>query len=110
MSERRASLTALTRKYGDTIAEVLAWAEQSAARLLDLDDTDGKIERLREESARLRADLATTGAALTKARVAAANALGVQVSGELTLLAMPDARLTVEVRQHEVDGMSRRDR
>ena len=104
VSERRAALTALTRKYGDTIAEVLAWAEQSAARLTDLDDTDGRIERLREESARLRADLATTATALTKARVTAAKALGTQVSDELTLLAMPDARLTVEVRQHAVDA------
>ncbi len=30
VSERRAALTALTRKYGDTIDEVLAWAERSA--------------------------------------------------------------------------------
>ena len=106
VSERRASLTALTRKYGDTIAEVLAWAEQSAARLLDLDDTDGRIERLRTEAARLRADLAAAASALTKARVTAAKALGAQVSEELTQLAMPDARLTVEVRQHEVDADS----
>jgi len=106
VSQRRASLTALTRKYGDTIAEVLAWAEQSSARLLDLDDTDGRIERLRTEAARLRADLADSAAELTKARVTAAKALGAQVSEELTQLAMPDARLTVEVRQHEVDAES----
>ena len=106
VSQRRASLTALTRKYGDTIAEVLAWAEQSSARLLDLDDTDGRIERLRTEAARLRADLAASAAELTKARVTAAKALGTQVSEELTQLAMPDARLTVEVRQHEVDADS----
>ena len=49
VSERRAALTALTRKYGDTVDEVLAWSEQSAARLLDLDDTDERIERLRAE-------------------------------------------------------------
>jgi DNA repair protein RecN (Recombination protein N) len=102
VSERRAALTALTRKYGDTIAEVLAWAEQSATRLLDLDDTDGRIERLREQVATLRTDLATTAAELTTARVAAATTLGEQVSEELTLLAMPDARLTIEVRQHAV--------
>jgi DNA repair protein RecN (Recombination protein N) len=106
VSERRAALTALTRKYGDTIVEVLAWAEQSSARLLDLDDTDGRIERLRDEAVRLRADLATTAAALTKARVTAAEALAAQVSEELTQLAMPDARLTVDVRQHEVDAES----
>ncbi|MCW2852258.1 MAG: replication and repair protein RecN, partial [Nocardioides sp.] len=32
VSERRAALTALTRKYGDTVDEVLAWAKESAAR------------------------------------------------------------------------------
>jgi DNA repair protein RecN (Recombination protein N) len=70
--------------------------------LLDLDDTDGRIERLREQVASLRTDLATTAAELTTARVAAATTLGEQVSEELTLLAMPDARLTIEVRQHAV--------
>ena len=37
VSERRAALTSLTRKYGETIDEVLAWAEDGAERLLDLD-------------------------------------------------------------------------
>ena len=49
VSERRAALTALTRKYGDTIDDVLAWAQASAARLLDLDGTDERIEALRAE-------------------------------------------------------------
>ena len=106
VSERRAALTALTRKYGDTIAEVLAWAEQSSARLLELDDTDGRIERLRDEATGLRADVATTATALTKARATAAKALAAQVSQELTQLAMPDARMTVDVRQHEVPAES----
>ena len=106
VSERRASLTALTRKYGDTIAEVLGWAEQSAARLLDLDDTDGRIERLRAEAATLRVDLASAATELTGARAKAATRLGVQVSDELTQLAMPDARVDVVVRQHEVEPES----
>ncbi len=45
VSERRAALTALTRKYGDTIDEVLAWAAQSAQRLFELDGTDDRIDR-----------------------------------------------------------------
>ena len=47
VSERRAALTALTRKYGETVDEVLAWAAQAAERLLDLDSTDERIDRLR---------------------------------------------------------------
>ena len=43
VSERRAAITALTRKYGETVEDVLAWAQEGSRRLLDLDDTDGRI-------------------------------------------------------------------
>ncbi|MGZ4447570.1 MAG: DNA repair protein RecN [Nocardioides sp.] len=102
VSERRAALTALTRKYGDTTDEVLAWAQQSATRLLDLDGTDERIEQLRGEQQDLRARLAEAAAALSAARTASASALAEQVSEELTLLAMPHARLTISVTQQEV--------
>jgi DNA repair protein RecN (Recombination protein N) len=102
VSERRAALTALTRKYGDTIDEVLAWSERSATRLLDLDHTDERIEELRAEQEVLRRDLAAAAAALSTARSEAAGRLAEEVTAELTLLAMPHARLTIEVRQHEV--------
>ncbi|GAA2150163.1 DNA repair protein RecN [Nocardioides koreensis] len=101
VSERRAALTALTRKYGDTIDEVLAWSEASATRLLDLDHTDERIEELRAEQRTLRAELAEAAAALSAARQEAATRLGSEVTEELTLLAMPHARLEIEVRQSE---------
>ncbi len=104
VSERRAALTALTRKYGDTIDEVLAWAETSAARLLDLDHTDERIEELRATQQTLRAELADAAAALSAARQEAATRLGEEVTAELTLLAMPHARLEIEVRQTEQPG------
>ena len=103
VSERRAALTGLTRKYGETIDEVLAWSERSAARLLDLDHTDERIEELRTRQAGLRAELSTAALALTEARTEAATRLAEEVTAELALLAMPHARLSVEVRQHEVD-------
>ena len=101
VSERRAALTALTRKYGDTVEEVLAWAERSAARLLELDGTDERIEQLRGEQARLREQLAEAGEQLTAARRAAAERLAAEVTSELGLLAMPHARLGISVHQHE---------
>jgi len=97
VSERRAALTALTRKYGETIDEVLAWAEQSSARLLDLDSTDERIDRLRAEQEQLRAELGDAAAALTAARTEAAGRLSAEVTAELALLAMPDARVDVTV-------------
>lgn len=98
VSERRAALTALTRKYGESIDEVLAWAERSATRLLDLDHTDERIEELRAEQEVLRRDRDAAAAELSAARSEAAGRLGEQVTVELALLAMPHARLTVEVR------------
>lgn len=98
VSERRAALTALTRKYGETIDEVLAWAERSATRLLDLDHTDERIEELRAEQELLLGERETAAAALTAARVEAAGRLGAEATAELALLAMPHARLSVDVR------------
>jgi len=101
VSERRAALTGLTRKYGDTIDEVLAWSEQSAARLLELDGTDDRIAALAEEREQLRTDLGAVAQALSDARTRAAAKLAEEVTAELGLLSMPHARLTIDVRQHE---------
>ncbi|MEO9324003.1 DNA repair protein RecN [Nocardioides sp. C4-1] len=97
VSERRAALTALTRKYGESIDDVLAWAERSATRLLDLDGTDERIAELTAERDRLTAERDAAARALSAARAKAATKLSKQVSAELTQLAMPHARLTISV-------------
>jgi DNA repair protein RecN (Recombination protein N) len=102
VSERRAALTGLTRKYGDTIDDVLAWSATSASRLLDLDGTDERIEELRAERLNLREKLASVAAELSGLRSEAAGLLAAEVTEELTRLAMPHARLSVVVRQTEL--------
>lgn len=102
VSERRSALISLTRKYGETIDEVLAWSGTAATRLLALDGSDEHIEALRAQRAELRATLAEQAATLSELRTKAAARLGAAVSDELTLLAMPHARVSVEVRQSEV--------
>ncbi len=107
VSERRAALTALTRKYGETIDEVLAWTSAAALRLRDLDGTDDRIEQLRQLRAELRKELGGVAARLSAARSDAAARLGQVVTAELTALAMPDARVTVRVAQVEdPDGLA----
>ncbi len=106
VSERRASLVALTRKYGETIDEVLAWSAEAASRLGSLDGADDRIEELAAREAELSAELATTGLALSRARSEAAERLGHAVSEELTALAMPHAVVDVRVTQTEAaDGL-----
>jgi DNA repair protein RecN (Recombination protein N) len=101
VSLRRAALVGLTRKYGDTVDDVLAWAEHSAARLLELDDTDGRIAELAARRDRIRAELAEIAASLSGARAEAAERLAAVVTAELASLAMPHAELRVAVSQTE---------
>ncbi|WP_344653869.1 DNA repair protein RecN [Cryptosporangium japonicum] len=100
--ERRAQLAALTRKYADSIDGVLAWAEQAAGKLADLDTSEEALDALRARRDELAAELATTAAALSRARQAAATRFGEQVTAELTGLAMPHARVIAAVSQKEV--------
>ena len=106
VSERRAALVALTRKYGETIDEVIAWSADAARRLGGLEGADERIDALSARAAELAAELASTGALLTGVRVEAAARLGDAVSDELTALAMPHAVVRVRVSQSESpDGL-----
>lgn len=126
VQQRRAALTALIRKYGDDapaaggvaaggalsndggemspIDAVLAWAEAGSRRLLELDGDDERVAALRAERETLLAELGDLAAAISKARIAAATKFADDVSVELTALAMPHARVVIEVRQRDVFG------
>ncbi|MER5476581.1 DNA repair protein RecN [Streptomyces sp. NPDC002734] len=101
VEERRAALTALTRKYGEDVAAVLAWAEQSAARLTELEGDDDRVGDLTAERDALRVELGTLAQQLTDARTEAAERFAAAVTEELASLAMPHARVSFSVRQTE---------
>lgn len=104
VEERRAALTQLTRKYGDagnTVDSVLEWAERGSVRLLELDGDDERIGELTAERDGLRLELSALAQALTDARGEAATRFASAVTEELASLAMPHARVTIDVRQAE---------
>ncbi|SFF88735.1 DNA replication and repair protein RecN [Actinacidiphila alni] len=101
VEERRSVLAALTRKYGTDIDDVLAWAEQSVARLGELEGDDERIEGLTAERDALRAELGALAQDLTDARTEAADRFAAAVTAELAELAMPHARVGVAIRQTE---------
>lgn len=101
VEERRAALTQLTRKYGEDIASVLAWAEEGAARLIELDGDDDRIGELTAERDALRDELSGLAQALTNARSEAAARFAEAVTEELASLAMPHARVSFAIRQTE---------
>ncbi|MCC3778995.1 DNA repair protein RecN [Streptomyces sp. UNOB3_S3] len=104
VEERRASLAHLTRKYGEDIAGVLAWARASAARLAELDGDDDRIGELTDEHDALRAELGGLAQELTDARNEAAKRFADAVTAELASLAMPHARVTFAIRQNETEA------
>lgn len=104
VEERRAALTQLTRKYGsaeNTVDSVLEWAERGSVRLLELDGDDERIDELTAERDGLRLELSALAQALTDARNEAATRFASAVTEELASLAMPHARVTIDVRQTE---------
>ncbi|MFJ5831384.1 DNA repair protein RecN [Streptomyces sp. NPDC093089] len=104
VEERRAALTQLIRKYGrdgEGTTAVLAWAEESAGRLGELDGDDDRIEELTAERDRLRDDLSVLAQRLTDARTEAADRFAAAVTAELASLAMPHARVSFALSQTE---------
>jgi DNA repair protein RecN (Recombination protein N) len=97
VSERRAALTALTRKYGETVDEVLEWSRVSAQRLFNLDGSDDRIAELRAEREDLRVELAATAKELSALRATAGKELSTLVTDELHSLSMPHARFLVQL-------------
>jgi DNA repair protein RecN (Recombination protein N) len=80
-----------------SVAAVLGWAKQAAARLGELDGDDDKITGLTEEETGLAAAVAELAGQLSAGRKKAAARFAADVTAELTALAMPHASLTVAV-------------
>lgn len=96
VEERRAALGTLLRVHG-TLDDALALLQSGSARLALLDDDGDRVERLTSERDALAAVLDAAADELTAARTAAAERLGAAVTAELRELALPDARLIVQV-------------
>src|SRR5690606_11703264 len=75
VQERRAELTALTRRYGPDLTDVLSWAQQAALRYAELSGADERIVDLEREEQELSAEHEQLAARLTRARAEAATLL-----------------------------------
>ncbi|MHA7271319.1 DNA repair protein RecN [Arthrobacter sp. HLT1-20] len=97
VEDRRGALAVLVRKYAPSIDEVLAWADAARVRLADLSDDSGRIESLEAQEAASLAELGILAAEVTALRSSAAAKLAKAVSAELKALAMPDAKLVIDI-------------
>jgi DNA repair protein RecN (Recombination protein N) len=94
---RRRMLRELTRKYGDTLGDVLAYARTSSERLQELESYEVRAAELEDERAAVQERIEQAARALSEARRAAAPALAAAVTEHLDDLAMPSARVEVLV-------------
>jgi len=102
VQERRAVLTALVRRHGGTLEEVLEFRRTGGLRLVELDGDDERIGVLEGSVARLSDEVERLATRLTELRSDAAARLAASVTDELGALAMPDARVSVSVdAEHE---------
>jgi len=109
VQDRRAELGEIARKYGPTLAEAIAYLDTGSVRLLELDQDSDRIDRVRTEVQADRARVIELADELGRVRRDYALQLGERVSDELVALAMPNARLTVDVSDRQDYGLSGRD-
>jgi DNA repair protein RecN (Recombination protein N) len=82
--EQRVSLfETLKRKYGGSIAEVIAFGERAAERMHKIEGRDAELERLAKEVENVRAQMNRAGEALRKLRAKAAPKLSENIRRNL---------------------------
>ena len=96
IEDRLAILDRLKRKYGKSVAEVIAFGEDVARKLAEVEDRDGILKALRGELAKAEAEYKDAASALTVERQAAAAKLGKLAESHINSLAM-NSRFQVAV-------------
>jgi len=86
------------------LASVLAWAGQAQRRLTELSGDDDRIGVLGAEEERLAETVRDLGGKLTSLRKEAAELFAAAVTQELSVLAMPHAKITVPVTPQDEYG------
>ncbi|MEA3020019.1 MAG: repair protein RecN [Actinomycetota bacterium] len=94
---RRQLLRDLRRKYGESLAEVIAFAGEAGTRLAELEAHDARAAALDTERVGALAAERAAAAVVAGARRVAAPKLAKAVGARLVTLAMPKARIEIEV-------------
>lgn len=96
IEERLATIDRLKRKYGQTLDEVIAFGEETARKLNEIENKDDVLRKLRTELAAAGAKYVAVARGVSSQRIAAAKKLEKTVEAEINDLAMK-AKFRIEV-------------
>ena len=97
VESRLAAIDRLKRKYGPSIAEMLAFLSETVRRMDALEHSGERMEELRRARQRLAAEFETLAGELRERRAAAARKLEKRVEAELAQLSMERTVFRVEM-------------
>ena len=113
LQNRKSELLTFIKKYGEGGERVEAFeilisqSLEATSKLLDLRGGDSRLAELKNESETIFKALQIAGVKLTSVRNEAAKKLSAAITLELGLLAMPSAKLLVEIESSEIDDRSK---
>lgn len=102
-AERLFLIGDLKRKYGESVAEVLAYAVDARQRLGEIDHRAERLEALQARESELQTAVAAAALGLSARRRAAAQELAIAVERELTELRLAGARFVVSLEDGPLD-------
>lgn len=101
VEERLELLRRLKSKYGQTLTEVMAFADRARIDLSDIESLEERKRMLGERVKQLEAEAAGMAEALSQARQDSARRLVDMVNGELADLGLPWAKFDISLRRDE---------
>ena len=110
LDQRLATYDKLKRKYGGSVADILATLETSRARLMDLRSRDEQKAAVQKEIAAVEKELHALGTALRKRRAAAAEKLAPAITAELQALGFAHGAFGIELLPAETPAATGIDR
>jgi DNA repair protein RecN (Recombination protein N) len=98
VEDRLLLLRNLQRKYGESIQEVLAFAEQARKKLETIEHSEERIAELEREEDRLLLEIGRAGSELSSRRRQAGERLAADIEGQLEELSMARARFGTDIK------------
>jgi len=99
VEERLNLIYSLKRKYGDSIAEILAFGEAAEEELSTISHSEERVEELKVEEDKLLHEVGELAAQLSSERRQASDRLAEAVEAELADLNMEKARFAISIEQ-----------